>query len=97
MAYSSGRPRPFVIYAHPLSTPTRFWDKYYKCRLKRTRQESSSEEPEAKKSRQDREGDEEDSGCLIYIVSTKLSSGHLRHLKNVAGKKGFKVVDTLRY
>ena len=33
MAWSSGRPRPFVIYAHPLSTPTRFWDKYYKCPL----------------------------------------------------------------
>lgn len=64
---------------------------------KRSRQEASSEGPEAKRSFQEGKGGEEDSGCLIYIVSTRLSSGHLRHLKNVAGKKGFKLVDSLRY
>ena len=34
--------------------------------------------------------------CQVYIVEKKLSSGRLSHLKGIAQKKGFPLVDFIR-
>jgi len=34
--------------------------------------------------------------CLIYVVEKKISSAHLKHLKGVAARNGFKLASRLR-
>ena len=48
--------------------------------------DDSEAAPDAKRQKRERK-------CCIFIVSSKISAGHLKHLKSLAAKKNFPLVD----
>ena len=61
----------------------------------RDKGEQREEEEEVAKAKRGRveDGSVSPKSCTIYIVANKLSSGHLKHLKTVAGRKHFPIVE----